>query len=411
MIRINKKVLAIGLIIVIGSITTGVTTFLIINSFLENESFESKIKNLMVEYDIPSLAAGIVNNESIIWAEGFGEQSELDTVYMIGSITKTFTATAILQLNETGLLNLTDNINDYLPFEVKHPAYPGVIITPLMLLTHKSGIQTNLYWSLEYYLEDQMIDWINDNLGWPEDILKLNPRPSLEDFLNGSLNPNGAYYNYYNWYSRPGAQYRYSNAGFQLLSCLIEEITNQTYMEYLEENIFVPLNMTSTGFEYDLFMGRNAFPYEWFNNSYLKYPLYNINATGAGNLRSTIGNMANYLIAFINRGYVNGVQILGSGYVNLMHTVQVYFSGTSTEGFNYEGYGLGWNIFTENIIGHSGAVPGFSSNMIFKRTNENDYGMILLFNRGSALIYDDNLLTNFIPKINNLIFTEAEKLI
>jgi CubicO group peptidase (beta-lactamase class C family) len=401
----------IGLTIVIGSIATGVTTFIIINSLVKDETFESKIKDFMAEFEIPSLAAGIVDNKSLIWLGGFGEQPELDTVYMIGSITKTFTATAILQLNETGLLNLNDDINKYLPFEVRNPSYPTTAITPLMLLSHKSGMQKDLYWSLEYYLEDHMIDWINANLDWEENILKLEPRPSLGVFLNESLNPNGTYYNSYNWYYKPGIQYRYSNAGFQLLSYLIEEITNQTYMEYLEENIFDPLNMTSTGFEFDMFTGRNAIPYEWFNNSNFEYPFYNINVIGAGNLRSTIGDMAKYLITFINKGNYNGVQLLGSEYVNLMLSVQVSFSGASVEGFDYEGYGLGWNIFTENIRGHGGAVPGFSSNMLFKRSNEGDYGMILLFNRGYALVDDANLRNSFIPRINQLVFNEAEKLI
>ena len=407
LMRTKKTIMIVGLIIIIGSITAGITTYLIINSVPKEESFESKIKNLMAQFEIPSLAAGIVDNESIVWSGGFGEQPEIDTVYMIGSITKTFTATAILQLVEKGLLNLNHDINDYLPFEVRNPFYPNITITPLMLLSHRSGINPNLYWSLEYYLDDNMINWINDNLGWDEKILKLEPRPNLGNFLNGSLNPNGTYYNPINWDYEPGTQYQYSNAGFQLLSYLIEEITNQTYMEYLKENIFNPLNMTSTSFEFDMFTGRNAIPYEWVNNSNFEYPIYNINVTGAGNLRSTIGDMANYLITFINRGNFNGVQILGSEYVKLMQSIQVPLSGKSPEGFYNKGYGLGWQVFKDIIRGHDGATPGFSSNMLFKRSSKGGIGMILLFNRGSALIYDANLLNKFIPKINQLIFNEA----
>ena len=59
------------------------------------------------------------------------------------------------------------------------------------------------------------------------------------------------------------------------------------------------------------------------------------------------------------------------------------------EGFNYEGYGLGWFLYSENFKGHGGATPGFSSNMYFKKNNEGAFGVILMFNRGSALIYDD----------------------
>lgn len=408
--KLNKKII-ISLVIIIVSITAGLTTFFIINSLFSKETLASKIEALMKEFKIPSLAIGIVNNESLVWSNGFGEQPELDTVYMIGSITKTFTATAILQLNETGLLDLTADINIHLPFTVRHPSYPGIAITPYMLLTHQAGLSTNLMWSLEYYLDYQMIDWVNENLDLGGEILKLNPRPSLGMFLNESLNPGGIYYDSYNWYFKPGILYRYSNAGYHLLSYLIEVITNQTYMEYLEENIFEPLNMTSTGFEYNLFTGRNAIPYEWHNNSNLEYPIYNINVTGAGNLRSTIGDMTKYLITFISHGQYKGETILKAQSIDLMHTVHVPLTGDSAEGFHYEGYGLGWNIFSDNITGHGGATPGFSSNMLIKRNSEGDYGMILFFNRGSALIYDSDLVNNFIPEINSLIFNEAEKLI
>lgn len=408
--KLTKKV-QIGLAISIVVVITGITSIYFITLLTKPKSFETEVQDLMTEFNIPTLAAGIVNNESIVWSKGFGQQPNLDTVFMIGSITKSFTASAILQLVERGQVNLTVNISTYLPFNVKHPTYPNVAITPFMLLTHTSGLGTNLFWSLEYYLEDHMIDWINSNLDLGEDILKFDPRPNLGEFLNESLNPDGIYYDPVNWYYQPGIRYHYSNAGYQLLSYLIEEITNKTYMVYLKENIFDPLNMTNTGFEYEDFTGRNAIPYEWHNNSNLAYPFYNLNVTGAGNLRSTVGDMAKYIITFINQGNYNGVEILESQSVTLMQSIQVTLTGVSTEGFSYEGYGFGWNIYSDDIVGHGGATPGFSSSMIIKKSSEETFGLILFFNRGSALVYDENLITNFIPKVNNLFFNQAEKLV
>ena len=408
--ELNKKLLII-IVIAIGVVSAGLGSYFVITTLLPSqESLNSEIKKIMDKYDIPSLAAGIVVNESLIWVNGFGEQPDLDTVYMIGSITKTFTATVILQLNESGLVNLDDDINKHLPFDVRHPSYPGDPITIRMLLTHKSGLNSNLYWSLEYYFDNQTIEWINENLDLGPDIIPFAHRPTLGEFLNGSLNSTGLYYNSYNWYRRPGIEYRYSNAGFQLLGYLAEQVTNQSLIDYVQENIFDPLNMTYSGYLYEDFLDKHAIPYEWKDGANFEYPLYNINVTGAGSIRSTILDMANYLITYMNQGEINGTQLLDPGSVELMHSKHVPFGGTSTEGFDNEGYGLGWALFSENITGHGGATPGYSSNMVFKKTNEGSFGMIVMFNRGSALIWDEELVKNFIPSINQLIFEHAEKL-
>ncbi|MFX1414719.1 MAG: serine hydrolase domain-containing protein, partial [Promethearchaeota archaeon] len=262
----KKKLIIIALIITIIVISAGVTSFLIINYLYHKSSFDSRIQNLMAEYNIPSLMGGIIVNDSLIWVSGYGEQPSIDTVYMIGSITKTFTATAILQLNESGFLNLNNDINNYLPFNVRNPDYPSRVITPYMLLTHTAGLPRNLYWSLEFYFDNQTIDWINENLDLGGgDIIKFDDRPSLGEFLNESLNPNGVYYDSYNWQSRPGSEFLYSNAGFQVLGYLIEEITNQSYIDYIQEYICEPLNMTNTGEYYTDFGENNAIPYERHN--------------------------------------------------------------------------------------------------------------------------------------------------
>ena len=161
--KINKKLLAIFIIVpIIASV--GMISFIVISNLPEPKSFESKIQSWMANAQIPSLGACIVINDTVVWAQGFGEQSDLDTVYMIGSITKSFTATAILQLFENNSLDLIDNIDDYLPFSVRHPDYPAYDVTIERLLTHEAGLSTNLYWSLEYYLSNETITWINENL-------------------------------------------------------------------------------------------------------------------------------------------------------------------------------------------------------------------------------------------------------
>ena len=407
--KISKKILTIIILVpVIASL--GIISFIIIvnlPNFNQDNSLESRIQNWMTNAQIPSLGACIIINNTVIWAQGFGDQPELDTVYMIGSITKSFTATAILQLYENNSLNLNDNIEDYLPFSVRNPDYPGSVITIDMLLTHTSGLATNLFWSLEYYFNNETITWINDNLGW--DITIWDNRPSLEEFLNESLNEGGAYYNDYNWQSQPGITYRYSNAGYQLLGYLVEEITNQSIMDYMQENIFDPLNMSSSGYFYEDFISRHAIPYEW-NNSLYEYPLYNINVTGAGSIHSDIPDMARYICAQMNEGSCNGTQILNPASVSLMQSIHIPLTGTTTEGFTMAGYGYAWNIYLDGYKGHGGATPGFSSNTFFKKESGSTLGVVILFNRGSALLYDEALINNYIPTINGILLEEAESL-
>jgi len=403
--KISKKLLV--LIILVPTIASAgiITFFIVIN--LQDESLESKIQSWMTNAQIPSLGACIVINDSVAWAQGFGDQPGLDTVYMIGSITKSFTATAILQLYENNSLDLNDNVDDYLPFNVRHPDYPGWDVTIEMLLTHTAGLSFNLFWSLEYYLDNKTITWINENLGW--DILIWEDRPTLEQFLNESLNPTGAYYDDYNWQSRPGLNFLYSNAGYQLLGYLVEEITNQSIMDYVQENIFDPLKMSRSSYYYEDFLSSNAIPYEW-NNSLIELPLYNINVTGAGAIRSTIPDMAKYLTTFMNNGEYKGTQILKPESIGLIHSIHEPLAGTSTEGFIIEGYGYGWFLYGGGYKGHGGATPGFSSNMFFKKSSGSTVGVFLTFNRGSALLYDETLLNNYIPEINKILLEESELL-
>ena len=407
--EISKKLLVL-LILVPAIASVGIVTFIIVINPPEpnqDESLESKIQSWMTNAQIPSLGACFVINDSVVWAQGFGDQPDLDIVYMIGSITKSFTATAILQLYENISLNLGDNIDDYLPFNVRHPDYPSKNITIEMLLTHTSGLSTNLMWSLEYYFNNQTINWINEKFGW--DILIWDDRPTLGEFLNGSLNQTGAYYDDYNWQSEPGSMFRYSNAGYQLLGYLVEEITNQSLEDYVQENIFDPINMSRSGYYYEDFLSSNAIPYEW-NNSLFELPLYSFNNTGAGAIRSTVPDMARYLTTFMQNGEYNGIQILTPESVGLMHSNHIPLTGTSVEGFNIKGYGYGWFLYRGEYIGHSGATPGYSSNMYFMKTSGSTFGVIVMFNRGSALIYDDALINRYISAINKLLLEEAQSL-
>ena len=405
MVRTISKKLILGIFIVAAVTISGTISAVII--FQPQKNIDSRIKSLMSQGNIPSLAAGIVVNDTLVWSKGYGDQSDLDTIYMIGSMTKMFTATAIMQLYDNNTLDLDTDIDNYIPFSVRNPNYPSTPITIRDLLTHSSGIN-NVDKPLWDY-DTNFINWANNNIGW--NLTVWDPRPTLGEFLNGSLNPEGSYYKSDNWENfEPGAEWQYSNLGFLLLSYIVEQLTNQSYVTHLQDYVLEPLDMISTGFNYTEFIGRNAIPHEQGDTQIIEGPIYNQYDIGGGALRSTVSDIAKFLIAHMNQGSYNNTQILKPQTVDLMQTSQFSMSGHDFGGFTFTGYGLGWPLYTENIIAHGGAIPGYISNMAFKTVSNGKYGIVVMFNKGSSLAQDDYLINTIFPSMIEILFHEAARL-
>ena len=404
--RPSNKKLIIGIVIVAVVASSGIIAGIII--FQPRATLDSTIISLMVGSNVPSLSVGIVINDTLVWSQGYGVQPDgIDTVYMIGSVSKIFAATAVMQLNESGSLALDADIDTYLPFSVRHPSYPGTPITLRMLLSHTSGISgfDIPLWDMDA----EFIAWCNANLGGS--LTPFDPRPTLGEFLNGTLNPAGPYYEPGVWANyQPGAQWQYTNVGFLLVSYLVEQIASQPYAEYVQENVIDPLNMMSTGFNYTDFTGRNALPYEQNDSQLIEGILYNWYNLGGGGLRSTVPDLAKLLLAHMNQGSYDGTQILLPQTVMDMQTSQIALSGTELGGFTYVGYGLGWPLYTEQTIGHGGAVPGYLAQIAFKTVSNGKYGIVYMLNKGSSFVHDANLLDVFLPALIDVLFDEAARL-
>ena len=125
------------------------------------------VQHRVYQEEIPGVSIGIVYDQQLIWTKGYGyanlekrTPTTPSTAYRIASLTKLFTATAILQLNESNLFNLDDDINDYLPFNVKHPNYTSTPITIRMLLSHTAGLARDLSYALQWYFDNNNSDII-----------------------------------------------------------------------------------------------------------------------------------------------------------------------------------------------------------------------------------------------------------
>ena len=299
-----------------------------------NPRIDNQVQGIMTETYIPSVTVAVVRNDSIIWAKGFGEQTELDTIYMIGSVTKTFTSTAIFQLYEQGSLELDDDVNDYLPFSLKHPNFTETPITIRMLLLHTSGLNKET----DQYIHGMAQD-IMERIGMenPYDWL---PYPH---WMGEHLTPNGTLYDPAVWSpSQPGTNRRYSNIGYNVLAYILHLVSGLPPWEYMQENIFTPLGMQDTGYnlsEFDLSQLAPPYQYNESLDENIEYPHYNFFSFGAGSIRSNIYDLARFLLVHMHNGVSNGTRILEEQTIELMHGIQAAWFIGGAGMVNWLGWG------------------------------------------------------------------------
>ncbi|MFW9968231.1 MAG: serine hydrolase domain-containing protein [Candidatus Thorarchaeota archaeon] len=317
----------------------------LVSSSFENKNlcpFQPQVDNQIVEIMeqnyIPSTTVAVVRNNSIRWAKDYGEQQQLDLIYMVGSVTKAFTATAIFQLYERNIIDLDDDVNDYLPFSLRHPNYTNTPITIRMLLQHTSGLSkyTDMYW---YGVTAEVLE----QLGY-ENPCEWLPYPY---WIEGHLAPNGSLYDPAVWTSHePGSNRFYSNFGYDVLGYLIQGATGQPIWEYLEENILDPLGMHSTGYNYtDFDPAQLAIPHIYMfeldptSTGDKAYPHYNTLNYGSGGLRSNVFDLAKFLLVFLHDGVSNGTRILGEDTLRTMESLQTAWLAPGDPLIQWGGWG------------------------------------------------------------------------
>jgi CubicO group peptidase (beta-lactamase class C family) len=214
---------------------------------------------------------------------------------MLSSLTKTITATALMQLYDDGLFGLHDPVNNYLNFFVVHPKYHNTDITFHMLLTHTSGIQDN-FAVMPYYQGD-------------------SPIP-LGQYLEDYLTPGGIYYDPNANFTafEPGRSYSYSNIGLALVGCLVETISGIELEEYCQQNIFPLLAMDeSSYFLKNLDQDHIAMPYKWNGSGYDPYGHYGYSDYPSGQLRTSATQLMNFLSTFMENRYPDRLPYSGGG--------------------------------------------------------------------------------------------------
>jgi len=322
----------------------------------------------------------VVHRDQVVWSQAFGENTSVDHVYMNASVQKVFTAAAVLQLVERGLVDLDTDVGTYLPFPVRHPDFPETPITVRMLLAHRSGLADfphQFAWDTECAFSPQY------RPSCPNHLLAM----SHEEFLIASLVPGGSNYDQRTWVSEPGQEYHYSVSAYPLLRYLVGQVAGQSYAEYMHENIFAPLGMTSSGFSAEEFSGRHAVPYTRINGQNIELPIWD----GQGSMmHTTAEDMAKFVLALMNDGQHGDFQLLQPETIELMQqrTSRFKVLFKSSDDLPQKGHGLGLFVFRSGWYGNGGSAPGFQCLLRFHPSRQ--VGYVILSNVNAILGGGDN---------------------
>jgi len=304
---------------------------------------------------------------------GFGAATP-DTPFVIGSVSKSFTTLAILQLVERGLIALDSPVTDYLDwFTTADSTAP---ITIRQLLNQTSGLST--------------LDGSRD---------AFTPESSLEERVRSIEN--------YGLVSEPGAEFNYSNLNYATLGLIVQEVSGLDYGEFVEEEIFAPLGMdhsysdfararahglaqgTITVFGFPVSLRQTAFP----------------GAVPDAYLISTAADLAAYARFQMGDGSFEGMRLISAETMSLMHTPAAPSQGVSE---HLDHYAMGWrtgSIDGQTLIGHDGNAFGFHANVALLPDIDTAVVVLMARNGGMSMVTGPETvgletLTGGIPQVS-----------
>ena len=336
------------------------------------DSLENYITRGMTKWEIPGLSVAIVKDGKVVFMKGFGltrvgstEPVNENTLFMIGSNTKTFTATAIAILQAEGKLSLDDKVQKWMPeFKLKDPLVTKEVSIS-DLLSNRIGFES---------LQGDFTFW-NSNLSRAEIIQKMG----LMDAPYGFRTKLG-----------------YCNAAFLTAGEIISIITGKSWEETVKEKILIPLKMNRTLMLSEDFKtaSNKATAYTLIDNKRSEIPImYLDNLAPAASMSSSAGDMAIWLLAHLNNGKIDNIQVISNKAllaIRRPYTI-VGMDTRNKQLTHFSLYGLGLFIRDRNgklVYSHGGGVPGFASSWMF--VPEENLGIVVLTNTDYNL-FSDNL--------------------
>jgi len=305
---------------------------------------EAYIFDKMSKTKLPGLSAAVVEGDEVVYARGFGFRDLESGAPMtpqtrvgIGSVTKSFTALAIMMLVEEGKLSLDAPVDEFVPISLRPFGEPVRI---WHLLTHSSGIPALAY------AEAFIRHIVGEEATW----VPIASVDDLKAFMDGAESWAAA---------RPGERFFYLNEGYLLLGRVIEVASGKSYGEFVKERVLEPLGMNRTTFRREEVASDPdwATPYVVDREGKRTPSNFPFGISADGGLISTVLDLSNYLRLYINRGEWKGKRLVSPESLEQMETPRVPLPSPL---FGNEGYGFGWSIYPDflghKLVAHSGSV-------------------------------------------------------
>jgi len=313
---------------------------------------EALVKEIMAKGKVPGAAVGIVKDGELVYASGFGvsklgsaEPVTPESVFAMGSVGKTPTAMAIMQLVEDGKIDLDAPVTKYLPYFTLADPDAGAI-TIRQLLSHTSGMpDVEIDWLAEYRDKNKRID-----------------EGVLDDFVR-SLSKESLLF-------RPGKDWAYSSTGFDILGDVVAKVSGQNFEDYLQDHVLTPLGLEDSSYLLsDVNPAALVAPHmydEKGNAKTLDFFPYSRPHAPSGAFYANVNDMARFAVANLNHGELNGTRVLPASTYDKMWAPQATSSWAENFGPQVTSYGLGWWVGAfkgHRIIGNYGTEFGFQSHL------------------------------------------------
>ncbi|MDM8085123.1 serine hydrolase domain-containing protein [Cellulomonas cellasea] len=303
---------------------------------------------------VPAAAFAVLDDGAVLTGS-VGASTSPQTPFVLGSTSKSFTALAVTQLVDGGLVELDAPVTQYLPgFEV---ATPGAVMTVRHLLAQTSGLPTSAGLAIA-----------------------VSPGTPLVERVQAAADVQLD--------TAPGGRFAYSNLNYAILGRIVEEVSGMSFASYVEERIFAPLGMdhSHTSMAAARADGLPDASTVWFGHDVGQEPVEAPGALADGFLISTAEDMAHYLQFQLGDGTWDGARIVSAEGLRLMHSVQAT-TPPDVAAASTDAYGFGWGLGLLNghaLVAHDGDVTGFHSSIAL--LPDLDRGLVVLTARNGILV-------------------------